>query len=464
MERNILGPRLRERRRQVGVTQAALAKSVGISPSYLNLIEHNKRRVAGALLGRIAGELDMPLDELDGSSEQRLADALLEVAGAPRLGSLDIETDAIGALIGRFPGWARAIATLARAEEQAIVRARALGDRLSHDAFLGETVHDMRSRIAAVRAAAEILAEDEALPAERDRSFRSLIHDEAKTLSGVSEALAAYFDRLYEDERSSAPVDEVEALFETHGNRFDGIEAAAEGLASTIEPGAFPDRLAAAQACAASNLSEAIDGALAALPHTAADATRKRAAAAILAYAAAALLAPMSRFADAAREAGYDLEALIAQFGVDAEIVCKRLTALPTAKGRPRFGYYRANAAGALLELIPLQGLTTARYAEACPLWSLYRAQQAPGVAMRQRAVFPNGDRYVFVAFARPAGPISFQAARHFVTDMLAMREADAALTVYATEAFVAAENVGPGCRICPRAECAHRVEDALSA
>ncbi|MGD8420382.1 MAG: helix-turn-helix transcriptional regulator, partial [Gammaproteobacteria bacterium] len=50
MKRNILGPRIRERRRELGVTQADMARQVEISASYLNLIEHNKRDIGGALL------------------------------------------------------------------------------------------------------------------------------------------------------------------------------------------------------------------------------------------------------------------------------------------------------------------------------------------------------------------------------------------------------------------------------
>ena len=50
----ITGTRVRERRIDRGIRQADLATSVGISPSYLNLIEHNRRRIAGKLLSQIA--------------------------------------------------------------------------------------------------------------------------------------------------------------------------------------------------------------------------------------------------------------------------------------------------------------------------------------------------------------------------------------------------------------------------
>ncbi|MDP1576045.1 MAG: helix-turn-helix transcriptional regulator, partial [Cypionkella sp.] len=40
----LTGTRLRERRVALGQRQADLAETVGISASYLNLIEHNRRR------------------------------------------------------------------------------------------------------------------------------------------------------------------------------------------------------------------------------------------------------------------------------------------------------------------------------------------------------------------------------------------------------------------------------------
>ena len=54
MKRNILGPRIRERRRDLGVTQADMARQLEISASYLNLIEHNKRNPPDSVLRRIA--------------------------------------------------------------------------------------------------------------------------------------------------------------------------------------------------------------------------------------------------------------------------------------------------------------------------------------------------------------------------------------------------------------------------
>ena len=45
-----LGPRLKKQRINKGFSQAKLSKSIGISPSYLNLIESGKRKIPLSLL------------------------------------------------------------------------------------------------------------------------------------------------------------------------------------------------------------------------------------------------------------------------------------------------------------------------------------------------------------------------------------------------------------------------------
>jgi predicted transcriptional regulator/DNA-binding XRE family transcriptional regulator len=463
MHRDILGTRIRERRRAVGVTQADLARRIGISASYLNLIERNKRRIAGPLLRRVAESLELRLEELDGAAERRLLETQTELAHLPDLKALGAEGESAGDLIGRYPGWARALAARARSERESANAARALADRLTHDPFLGETVHRMLTRIASVRSAAEILAEFPDIPAEQRDRFHSILHEESRSLSDVGEALAAYFDKVGETDRSLTPLDEVEALFEVRANRFEEVEEAAEGLADQVMQSAPAPRRAEAHEIASMHLGPLIDSLIAGQPEVETAPARARARVALLDYAAGAILAPMRQFERRALEFRYDFEGLANAFGLEIETVCHRLTALPKAVGVPRFGYFRANAAGTVVALRGLEGLGAPRYASACPLWVLYRAQQSPEAVLRQRAVFPSGARFVFLARARNTGLTGFGKPRHYLTDMLAITEEDARLTVYAPESGVPVEEVGPACRLCPRRTCLHRVEDPLA-
>ena len=464
MPDTIVGTRIRQRRREMGVTQSQLARAVGISASYLNLIEWNKRPIAGARLRHIAEALGLSLDDLEGAAERRLLETLTEIAHLPPLEGLGVEVDRVNELIGRFPGWARTVAALARSEREAVSRAQALSDRLSNDPFLGETVHGMLTRIAAVRSAADILTEYADLPVDQRDRFDRIIHDESHALSAVGEALAAYLDKAEDADRVMTPLDEVEALFEARENHFEEIEWAAQALSQPLTDPRPISRRLRAQELASAQFATLIDDTVAGAPEVKTAAAHGRASQALLDYAVGAILMPMTEFAKRAAELRYDVEDLAQAFSAEVESVCYRLTALPRAEDVPRFGYVRANAAGTIIEMLGLEGLSLPRYAAACPLWVLYRAQQSPESVIRQRVLFPSGARFVFLARARRQGPAGFGRPRHYLTDMLAVKEAEARHTVYAPDASVPIEEVGPGCRLCPRKSCAHRVEDPLSA
>ncbi|MGY9052804.1 MAG: helix-turn-helix domain-containing protein, partial [Rhodobacterales bacterium] len=55
----LLGTRIRENRKALGISQKNLARIAGVSASYLNLIEHNRRGIAGKTLNAIARALNV---------------------------------------------------------------------------------------------------------------------------------------------------------------------------------------------------------------------------------------------------------------------------------------------------------------------------------------------------------------------------------------------------------------------
>ena len=66
----MLGNRLRRLRRDKGLTQVQLAEQVGISPSYLNLIEHNQRPVTVPLLLKLTEALGADLSAFNTGDEK----------------------------------------------------------------------------------------------------------------------------------------------------------------------------------------------------------------------------------------------------------------------------------------------------------------------------------------------------------------------------------------------------------
>ncbi|WP_292378451.1 helix-turn-helix transcriptional regulator, partial [Mesorhizobium sp.] len=78
------GPRIRRIRSAKGLTQTAMAEGLGISPSYLNLIERNQRPLTVQLILKLASVYKVDPHELQGEARGSVA-ALKEVFSDPLL-------------------------------------------------------------------------------------------------------------------------------------------------------------------------------------------------------------------------------------------------------------------------------------------------------------------------------------------------------------------------------------------
>lgn len=521
MGRILIGAKVRERRKALGITQAALAARLGISASYLTLIEADRRNIGGALLKRIAEELGAPLEEFGGAAQRRLADALGEITADPLLAPLHLDPGAAADLASRNPAWAQALVRLHRAYADRSAAVTALADRLNHDPFLAETVHSMLTNVSAIRSAAEILhGEADVPPAQRER-FVTIIADDSRRLSDVSRALAGFLTQAQAATRSTTPAEEVDDFLAAFEHHFPGLEDAAEDLrhAAGVTPGesgvalarwlrdvhgvqlvrtarpggAGPRRRRAhfdgdrgllevlagapestlqfelARVAAQLGAEKAVDAALAAAPLALSAGARLAARHALVAYVAAAILMPYAEFLAAARTLRNDVDLLAARFQASFEQASRRLVTLrrPGAQGI-RFGLLRCDASGRVTRRVALPRLPLPAQGPACPLWAVFTAFQSGGALVRQLAQFPGGDRYLMVARAvEKAGP-GFGLPRRLVSVMLVCESLDAAQTVYGDGLDLSerapAVPVGQACRVCVRQGCAHRQEDPIVA
>ncbi|MBN8906256.1 MAG: helix-turn-helix transcriptional regulator, partial [Rhodospirillales bacterium] len=115
MARTLIGRTVRRLRTERGLSQNALAARLGISASYLNLIEHDQRAVTASLLIKLAETLNVDLRELSGSQERQLEVGLREALGDPLLGAETVPETELEALVGSSPNAARAVLALYRA-------------------------------------------------------------------------------------------------------------------------------------------------------------------------------------------------------------------------------------------------------------------------------------------------------------------------------------------------------------
>ncbi|HEX5959392.1 MAG TPA: short-chain fatty acyl-CoA regulator family protein [Hyphomicrobiaceae bacterium] len=491
MVKGLTGLKIRALRKARGLRQGELARRAGISASYLNLIELEKRAVGPAIVDRIARGLGVARGELDGEAEHRVVTSLEEIAADPELAKGGGHPGPAEELVGRNPGWASLVLRLYQAwldQTQAVL---ALADRLNRDPFLGDSVHRILTNVTSIRAAAEILNAGDALPvADRER-FLSIVAADAHKLSNVAQALVAFFDNADVRVRSGTPAEHIDAFIFATDNYFPQLEALAADFLAACHPGEAPD--AAAQRILVAQdrlppdppatstaetrrfrlLKEALrDGAADATrvlvenhPALASEESRVLAASALNAYAAAAVLMPYEPFLQAAERVRYDLDGLSRLFGVSYEQAAHRLATLrsPGAEG-VRFAFMRSDVSGYVTKRLPLPGLPLPRYGNPCPLWAIHAAFQSPGVTVRSFGELPSGEQFLFFARAIEKRPPTAVLPRRLLSVMLACRASDAARVAYGDgiDRDAAMAPIGTICRLCPRTGCGHRQEAAL--
>ncbi len=513
-----IGFRISNRRKSLRISQAALARLVGISASYLNLIENNKRDVGGALLNRIAAQLDIGIDDLAGRAEQKLLQDLEEAFADPMLESLPFQPDERRELVAQYPASAAALARLHRAYAAARTNADAFADRLRSDPLLSQLLHQVLSGITAIRSSAEILADVPDLGEGERARFVAAIGRESVALTDVARNLIGQFDVSSQHQRGVSAAREIDDLIIERQNYFPRLEAVAEALRAELDrfgpfgvstltdqlstrfgvhiriggsapvqgyPGQYHYDAATrsmwfhgATTLATRQFQLArLFGELAAhdAVHQELDASqlkaptaRRLAARALGSYLAGAIVLPYESFLSDAEACRYDIDHLRQDYRASFEQVAHRLVTLrrPGAEGVP-FGFLRSDPAGRLTKHFPLPGLLLPNSGHACPLWAIYGAFRQPEMIVRQAVRFSDGSRYLFVARTAQRRSAAFTEPMVWSSVMLACDVLHADRTVYGVGLNLADRDadvlVGPSCRLCTRHDCPARQEEALS-
>ncbi len=510
-----IGLRIRNYRKTKGLSQAALAKSVAISASYLNLIEANKRNVGGTLLHRIAAELDVSLHDLTGETELHLINELREAFADPLLAAHELGPQNAHEIVAQLPHMAQALHTCYRGYLQASASASAFANRLQSDPLFSQLLHQMLSRITAIRSASEILQDIPDVSFEQRADFYSSIHEESRALSDLARSLIAQFDQDVEQHHSITPLREVNDMIVRRKNHFPELEDAARRLQEsmlenavaseetlgdillkrfsvrierdvnmtnaipgTTEPYIFDAAASTIRFAASTNAAtrrfqlarrlgiltqrQLIQDMCATDPHLTSPDARNLAFSALISYFAGALILPYDTFLQAARNSLYDVDFLARHFSASFEQIAHRLVTLrkPGHEGIP-FGFLRADPSGYLTKQFPLPGLLMPSAGHACPLWAIYRSLRTPGEVIRQTVSFADGSRYLFIAKTSAKRVATFNDHPVFSAVMLACNLMHADKTVYARGLQLENEKtdtaVGPSCNLCVRDACPHR-------
>jgi len=438
MARAMIGRTVRRLRTERGLSQQALASRLGISASYLNLIEHDQRAVTATLLLKLGETLDVDPRALSGTTERQMAASLREALTDPLLGQDAIPDAEIEAIAGASPNAARAVLALYRAWRVAREDAGGI----------------------ALPSGRRIL-----LPNEEARDFFDERANHFPALEQAAEALAAALGAVAPSEMNHAI---AERLRRTHGltvtvGPLDGALRRYDQAARHLYLAeALPRESRGFHMAFQLAMLEARDAVETML--TDAAPTTQEAAMLIriglLNYVAGALLMPYAAFRDTARALRHDMEAIAARFGVSYEQACHRLSTLqrPDARGVPFF-FLRVDPAGNVSKRFSAAGFPFARYGGSCPRWVVHTAFAQPGSLRVQVADLPDGTAYLCFARAipRPANRWGEPRPIHVIAMGCALMHA--ADVVYADGLDLERAKVGIGlsCRLCDRPDCRSR-------
>lgn len=511
MARAPIGQRIRKRRQEVDLSQVALAARVDISPSYLNLIEHNKRAIGGALLNRIAEALELDSRALAGTEEARLIAELGEVAADSALAGVDLNSQEVNEIVGGAPKAARAILALFRAYQETRIRSDLISELRGEETFLAEASQQILALITTIRSYSEILEDyGDLSDDERGRFVRTLV-DESERLAGEAGGLFDFLSGRGSRRPRPSPREEIEDIISDHANYFPALETAAaqtvsrlDGSESTVERlvselnlrhgvtvsrepvdhpsgdrydavdkhytladilgrGTVRFRLARlfGQLEFHDTLAKLIDAENVSSAESARQLNR-----ALASYFAAALIMPYDAFKRVAEQSRHDILRLGARFDAGFEQVCHRLVTLrrPGAEG-VAMHFLRTDIAGNISKRFSASGLRLPRYGGACPRWIIHRAFASPGRIIPQVATTPDDETYLFITSTCTPSLHQIHAASHHAV-MIGVGIANARQFVYADDLdlddLAHAVPVGVTCRQCPRDGCQQRAFERL--
>ncbi|MGW6908924.1 MULTISPECIES: short-chain fatty acyl-CoA regulator family protein [unclassified Streptomyces] len=445
MSKIYAGARLRRLREERRMSQAELARVLGISPSYLNQMEHDSRPLTVPVLLKLTEAFGVDPGFFSERDTARLLADLRE-ALAGEITEARVSPTDLAELASRMPEVAQVLLDLGRRNQRLSERLAGAADGRDGDRGAASSPHEeirdffyrRQNYLHDTDLAAEQLAEDIGIrPGEVVQALTARLAD----AHGVRLTVATG-DHLHH-------YDEAARTLHLSARLRPGQRAFRMALQlALLEYGAELDRQAGEDFPPGSP-------------------THALARIGIANYFAAALILPYTAFHAAAEEVRYDIERLTDRYSLGHETVCHRLSTLqrPRLRGVP-FSFVRVDRAGNMSKRQSATGFHFSRAGGTCPLWNVYEAFAAPGRIHVQIAEMPDGQRYLWTAraltrhrggwgepgktFAIGLGCEIRHAHRLVYSDGLDLANASAATPI------------GMGCRVCERLDCPQRAVPPL--
>ncbi|MCY4304043.1 MAG: short-chain fatty acyl-CoA regulator family protein [Aestuariivita sp.] len=447
--KTFIGPQLRRLRRDAKETQAQMARKLGISTSYVNLLEKNERSVSVPVLLKLIEIYGVDWRDIaQDDNTAQLAD-LKAALQDPLFVSEQPDIIQLRSALSHSPDLASSFLRLHRAyqavTDQLMAVAEAGGTEVGRPNPSPETaVHtffrERRNYFPELETkAAEFWEGQTIAPDDIYTALKARLLEKFKikvviiSVEDMSGALRDYseFQRIV---RLSEALDHPNRVFQlVH-------------VCCLIEQQVTLDKILSS--------SGVID-----------NRRKTRCRVELANYFAAAVLMPYDNFLHEAISKKYDFARLSAQFGVSFEQACHRATTLQKsgAQGVPFF-FFRIDKAGNVTKRFNATDFHLAEYGGACPRLDVHASFRTPEQILTQFVQMPDSSRF-FVFSRTVARPVT---SRHEQDLSLAIAMGCSIEHIgaigYAEGFEMTLERttpIGINCRICPRKNCDQRAYSA---
>ncbi len=443
-----IGPKIKSFRRQLGLQANKLAEQLGISASYLNLIESGKRKIDGDLLLKVCEELKIELSDLTNKSDLNLVNDISELLDDKLFEDLDIVGPEVKDLVNTNPKIAKALIKLGdnfkQKDHEIINKVENLSGKIIDSrktAFPGEVISDFLQEKKNYFPKLEEFANNvfekvqknnrtryvalcEFLKTEYSITVKDVIPDEGKP-----------FSKIFDKNKKELLLSDYNSL-ETkklHAAAQIAQEGAMKEINNYLSEFKFPT-----------------------------EESKRLTQIALLNYCGAAILMPYKLFHSECKKLKYDLELLQNTFATSFEQVAHRVTSLqdPKLPGIP-FHFLRVDVAGNISKRFSLSGIEIPRYGGACPRWNVYSAFSRPGVIQAAVSKMTNGEKYVCIARTVEKGVGRYGKKKSMLSIGLGCEAKYAKDFVYTENLSLSDKKteipIGVSCRTCDRLDCSQR-------
>jgi len=370
----LIGPKLRRFRNSLGLTQARMAEDLGISASYLNLIERNQRAMSAKVLLKMAGVYDFDISAFSDAGDAQLVASTYEALRAPRFKDMPVSKNEVEDVVGISPNIARAFQSV-----------------LKTQGTMTTPTDDSAPR--AVDVVRDFIQKNSNYFPEIDETAEALCEELGLRRSEPRTALTARLKSRHETAVQIVPTNVMPDMlrwFDRHNQRIHLSELMSQSsrrFQLAVQIGLLEQR-------------EMFDAHLDRAKITGREA-RGLARTSLANYFAAALLMPYTKFLREAETTRYDVELLSHRFGTSFEQAAHRLTTLnkPDARGIPFF-FLRIDIAGNVSKRFSAGKFAFASQGGACPIWNIHESFTDPGRLHTQMVQLPDGATYFSIAKA----------------------------------------------------------------